>query len=111
MADIACPIDPGVKEKEQEKLDKYNNMKYEIEVLWDCNNVQVMPPLTGVLQTVSKDFEEFVEHLAVDFNFSALQKECSLGTARILRRVLDTLGWMMQLAIQLKTSYKLNIQD
>lgn len=31
MADIACPIDPGVKEKEQEKLDKYNDMKYEIE--------------------------------------------------------------------------------
>ena len=61
--------------------------------------------------TDSKDFEEFVEHLAVDFNFSALQKACSFGTARILRRVLDTLGWMMQLAIQLKTSYKLNIQD
>lgn len=31
MADIAGPIDPGVKENEHEKLDKYNDMKYEIE--------------------------------------------------------------------------------
>ena len=30
MADIACLIDPGVKKKEQEKLDKNNDFKYEI---------------------------------------------------------------------------------
>ena len=48
-----------------------------------------------------------MEHLAVDFNLlKHLQKACSLGTARILRRVLDTLGWMMQLAIQLKLPAK-----
>ena len=47
-----------------------------------------------------------MEHLGVDLNFSILQKASLLGTARILRRVLDTRGCRMQLAINLKSPAK-----
>lgn len=58
--------------------------------VWDCKYVKVITLFIGVWGTVSKDFENFVEHLGVDSNFSTLQKACLLGIARILRRVPDS---------------------
>ena len=63
-----------VKEKEQEKLENYNDLRYEIGRIWECKRVKVIPIVIGALGTKSKDFEEYQEQLYCAVNFSALQK-------------------------------------
>ena len=50
---------------------------------------EVMPVVTGVLGTVTKHFEKWIEKLDLDLTIEASQKPCLLGTARIIRKVLD----------------------
>ena len=79
-----------MKEKEQEKLEKYNDLRYEIGRIWECKWVKVIRIVIGALGTVSKDFEKYQNQLQSAVNFSAMQKARLLGTSRILRKVLDT---------------------
>ena len=43
----------------------------------------------GALGTVTKYFEIWIENLDLDLTIEALQKPCLLGTARMIRKVLD----------------------
>ena len=51
--------------------------------------VQVIPVVIGALGSVSKEFEEWTESLKIPCITIEMQKTALLGTARILRRVLD----------------------
>ena len=51
--------------------------------------VEVIPVLTGTLGTVTKHFEKWVEKLEMELTIEALQKPCLIGTARVIRKILD----------------------
>ena len=51
--------------------------------------VEVIPVVIGALGTVTKHFEKWIEKLDLDLTIEALQKPRLLGTARIIRKVLD----------------------
>lgn len=88
MIDIAVPGDGRAEEKEKEKREKYQDLAREIRKLWKTS-VNVVPIVVGALGAVA-NLEEELSRLdlgrkEVDrAQFSAL-----LGSARILRRVLD----------------------
>ena len=44
---VACPFDTRVPEKEQEKMEKYQDLKREIEKIWNCKNVTVILVIIG----------------------------------------------------------------
>ena len=46
----------------------------------------------GALGTVSKRFHLYLKKAGLDGSILPLQKACLLGTARIIRTVMDTLG-------------------
>ena len=71
-----------MKEKEQEKLENYNDLRYEIGRIWERKSVKVNPVVIGALGTVSKDLHD--EQLDCALNFSTLQNARLLGTLRIL---------------------------
>ena len=50
----------------------------------------IMIIIIGALGTVSKDIEKWLAEIGVKCRLESLQKACLLGTARILRYVLDT---------------------
>ena len=50
---------------------------------------EVIPVVIGALGTVTKHFEKWIEKLDLYFTTEALQKPCFLGTAKIIREVLD----------------------
>jgi len=89
LIDPACPFDFRIDSKEQQKLDYYNPLKFEIAKLWKQKKVIVIPIVIGALGTVSKKFESWVKMTGVDCPVELLQKACLLGTARILRKVLS----------------------
>ena len=89
IIDIAVPADENVDRKEKEKVDKYQDLKREIKRLWKLKKVEVVPVVIGSLGSVTKGFEKWIQKLEIPCDVGVLQKTALLGTARILRKVLE----------------------
>ena len=62
VIDIACPFDTRVLEKEQEKMEKYQELKREIGKIWSCRKVIVVPlNCHWCTRDVQQKFENIVE--------------------------------------------------
>ena len=57
---------------------------------WNCRSVLVNPVVIGALGTVSGGLGKWLNLLGMPYNMELLQRVCLLGTARIIRKVLDT---------------------
>ena len=57
--------------------------------MWGMEDVEVIPVVIGALWTVTKQFEKWIQKLDLEITVEMLQKPCLLGTARIIRKVLD----------------------
>ena len=57
------PADGRVTEKEREKIEKYQDLKREIERLCKRKSVQVVPVVIGVLGNVTNEIEKWIEKL------------------------------------------------
>ena len=89
IIDIASPGDSRVFTKENEKVEKYQDIKREIARLWKLKKVEVVPVVIGALGSVSKRLKKWLEKLGIEIKTEVLQKTALLGTARILRQVLE----------------------
>ena len=89
IIDVAVPGDSRVHEKEIEKVEKYQNLKIELKRLWSLKKSEVIPVVVGALGCVSKDFKGWIEKLGIEVNLGTIQKTALLGTARILRKVME----------------------
>ena len=89
IIDIAVPADVRVEEKEKEKVEKYQDLKREIRRLWKLRNVEIVPVVIGALESVSGEFDRWMAKLGITCNVGVMQKTALLGTARILRKVLE----------------------
>ena len=87
ITDIAVPADVRVEEKE--KVEKYQDLKKEIRRLWKLRNVEIVPVVIGALGSVSIEFDRWMGKLGITCNDGVRQKTALLGTARILRKVLE----------------------
>ena len=89
IIDIAVPGDKRIEDKEKEKIEKYQDLKREIGRLWSLKKVQVIPIIVGALGSVTKGFKNWIEKLEISPNITDIQKTVLLGTARILRKVME----------------------
>ena len=89
IIDIAVSADVRVEEKEREKEEKYQDLKREIGRLWNLKKVEVVPVVIGALGSVTREFDRRIEKLGITFSVGVVQKTALLGTARILRKVLE----------------------
>ena len=89
IIDVAIPGDCRIREKEIKKIEKYQNLKRELKRLWSLKKVEVVPVVVGALGCISKGFSGWMDTLGIKLNVGMVQKSVLLGTARILRKVLD----------------------
>ena len=89
MIDVAIPGDDRVKEKELEKIEKYQLLKDEIAKVWHMGKVIVVPVVIGALGAVSVNFKEYMKRIGVNVRLEVIQKTALLETAKILRKVLS----------------------
>ena len=89
IIDVAIPGDDRVKDKELEKLEKYQLLKNEIAKVWCMQKVFVVPVVIGALGAVSVNFKEYMKRIGVNVRLDVIQKTALLGTAKILRKVLS----------------------
>ena len=64
-------------------------MKKEIRRLLKLRNLEIVPVVIGAFGSVSAEFDRWMEKLGITCNVGVMQKSALLGTARILRKVLE----------------------
>ena len=85
---VACPFDSRVDKKEFEKIKKYQDFKRELMMIWKFRKICIIPIITGALETL-RNFKLWASRIEVYDLVDLTQKACVLGTAKIIRRVLD----------------------
>ena len=89
LIDIAVPGDTRIIDREQDKILAYQDLKWEIKRCWGLRKVKVIPVVVGALGAVSPKFSDYLTNLDCKLHPSNIQKTVLLGSARILRMVLD----------------------
>ena len=84
LIDLAIPGDSRIDQKEVEKITKYQDLKVEVERLWE-KKTTVVPVVIGAFETIPKDLIKHLKTFGLDkISQSQLQKAALLGTAYIL---------------------------
>ena len=78
-----------MKDKELEKIEKYQLLKDEIAKVWHTWKVIVVPVVIGALGATSVNFKEYVKRIGVNVRLEVIHKTALLGTAKIPRKVLS----------------------
>ena len=91
IIDVVCPFDTRVEKKEKEKFEHNTDLKYELLKVWnrEITKVYIIPIVIGALGIVAKNVAKYLEKIDFKPGLDPLQKACFLGTARIMRKVLD----------------------
>ena len=82
------PADANTAVEEIEKIQKYQDLRREITRLWDIKTC-VVPVVVGSFGMVTKNFAKYLGKIEIPTKIELLQKATLLGTARILRNVLE----------------------
>ena len=88
IVDIAVPGVSNVLQKEIEKYEKYQDLAREIKRIWK-SRTKVLPVIVGALRLVSKKLAGQLEQLGIKDRTRTMQKSALLGSAHILRKVLN----------------------
>ena len=90
IVDIAIPADKRIAEKEHEKKENYQDLKWELKRLWKLKTVQVVPIVIGTLGCVKKELKKSLKKINIEQRVEVLLKTALLGSARILRKVFES---------------------
>ena len=70
------------------EVEKYQDLRREVARLWNVK-AKVIPIVVGALDAVTPNLSKHLEAIGVITRIELLQKAALLGTARLLRRVLE----------------------
>ena len=85
---MAIPEDGRVRAKEDEKVEKYQDLAREVRKMWGVRT-EVIPIVVGALGTIPMRLKENLRAIGVDTSIELIQRSALLGSARILRKVLE----------------------
>jgi len=88
VIDIAVSADARVEEKEQEKMDRSEDLAMELNRSWKIETKEI-PIVVGALRTIAKGAEKNLKKVASKASVELLQKAAFRGISQILRMVLD----------------------
>ena len=88
VIDIAVPGDQNIRVRELEKITKHQDLRLQVQKLRDVK-ATVTPNVVGALGTACEEIKNQLKTIGIPIVISCLQKAALLGTAFILRRVLD----------------------
>ena len=102
IVDFPVPADHKVKLKESKKKNKYVDAAKELKKLWNMK-VTVIPIVIYALGSVTKGLVQEVENLEITRWVETIKTTALLGSAKTLRRVLETWGDLLSLKLQWET--------
>ena len=105
IVDFAVPVDHRVKLKENEKKNNYLDLTRELKILWNMK-VMFIPIIIGTLSIFTKELIKGQVDLEIKWRVETVQTTALLRSARILREVLESWGYLLSLKLQWKTISK-----
>ena len=81
-------MDQNIINTEEGKVDRYQDLAFEIKRIHRASKVTVIPIVIGALGTISKNAKSWHEKLKIPDIIGSAQLSAILGTAHILRKVL-----------------------
>ena len=87
IIDFAVPGDSRI-EEEKDKIEKYQDLGRELQKIWNVK-VKIIPLVVGSLGAIPKQFGNRLKQIGIAVGTAQVQKTVLLGTARILRKVLE----------------------
>ena len=88
IIDFAVPGDSRIAEKEKDKREKYQDLRRELQKIWNVK-VKIIPLVVGSLGAIPKQYGNRLKEIGITAGTAQVQKTVLLGTARILRKVLE----------------------
>ena len=88
LIDMSFPSDKNIALKEIEEKSKYKDLELEIQRIWQMKT-EVIPVVVGALGTINKGMVENIKRVSERAHVTETQKISMLGSARILRKVLN----------------------
>ena len=89
IIDEAIREDGRVREKEDEKIEKYQDLAREVRRIWGVRS-KVIPVVVGALGSVPLRLKDNLKVTDVGISVQLIQKCALFGSARILGKVLET---------------------
>ena len=89
LIDIAVPFDQNILRTEDEKIARYQDLTFAIKRENNNTKVDVIPVVTGALGSYSKNVKTWIETLKIPNILDSAQLSVILGTAHVLRKVLN----------------------
>ena len=86
--DFAFPGDSRIEEKKKDKIEKYQELGRELQKIRNVK-VKIIPLVVGSLGAIPKEFGNRLKQIGITARTAQVQKTVLLGTARILRKVLE----------------------
>ena len=74
--------------RRRRKIEKYQELGREIQKIWNVK-VKIIPLVVGSLGAIPKQFGNRLKQIGITAGTAQVQKTVLLGTARILRKVLE----------------------
>ena len=88
IIDFAVPGDIRIEENEKEKIEKHQDPRRELQKI--CNvRVKIIPLVVGSLGAIPKQFGNRLKETGITAELWQVQKTVLLGTAGVLRKVLE----------------------
>ena len=88
IIDFVVPGDSRIEEKEKYKIEKYQDLGRELQKIWNVK-MNIIPLVVGSLGAIPKQFGNRLKEIGITVGRAQVQKTVLLGTARILRKVLE----------------------
>ena len=88
IIDFGVPGDSRLEEKEKDKIEKYQDLGRELQKIWKVK-VKIILLVVGCLGALPKQFGNRLKQIGATAGTAQVQKTVKLGTARILRKVLE----------------------
>ena len=61
LIDIPLPGDKRIELREQEKVDNYSELRWEVKKIWNLPQVVVVPVVTGALEVASRRLKDWLK--------------------------------------------------
>ena len=88
IIDFAVPADSRIEEREKDQIEKYQDLGRELQKIWNVK-VKTIPLVVGSLGAIPKQVGNRLKQIGITVGAAQVQKTVLLGTARILRKVLE----------------------
>ena len=88
IIDFAVPGDRRIEEKEKEKIEKYQDLRRELQRIWNVR-VKIILLVVRSLGATPKQFGNRLKETGITTETGQVQKVALLGTSKVLRKVLE----------------------